>query len=186
MKQVDNPTDPTVIILTFNSSESISNTLASIGKLSDDVHVVDSGSTDTTVEIATAFGATVHHHPFRNYGDQRNWAIDNITAKYPWQLHLDADERLGDELRAEILALSEDSSYDGYFIKRYLRFMNRVLKHNLAPTWHMRLFRAGKGRCELREYDQHFLCEGPSERLVGSMLDDVRMSLTTPSRLNPR
>jgi glycosyltransferase involved in cell wall biosynthesis len=74
---------PTVIILTFNSSESISNTLASIGKLSDDVHVVDSGSTDTTVEIATAFGATVHHHPFRNYGT----SVTGLSITSPPSIH---------------------------------------------------------------------------------------------------
>ena len=56
--------------------------------------------------------------------------------------------------------------------------MNRTLKHNLAPTWHMRLFRAGKGRCELREYDQHFFCTGTTARLHNSMLDDIRMSLS--------
>jgi glycosyltransferase involved in cell wall biosynthesis len=168
----------TIIILTFNSADSIADTLAGISSLSDDVHVVDSGSTDRTVEIAAAHGAKVQQHPFVNYGDQRNWAIDSIPAKYEWQLHLDADERVGDALRAEILALPDDPSYDGFFLKRYLRFMGRTLRHNLAPTWHMRLFRAGKGRCELREYDQHFFCTGTTARLQGPMLDDIRMSLS--------
>jgi len=45
---------------------------------------------------------------------------------------------------------------DGYLVARYLKFMGRVLRHNLAPTYHMRLFRSGKGRCEARMYDQHF------------------------------
>jgi glycosyltransferase involved in cell wall biosynthesis len=169
---------PTIIILTFNSADSIVDTLAGISSLSDDVHVVDSGSSDRTVEIAAAHGAKVQQHPFVNYGDQRNWAIDSIPAKYEWQLHLDADERVGDALRAEILALPDDPSYDGFFLKRYLRFMNRTLRHNLAPTWHMRLFRAGKGRCELREYDQHFFCTGTTARLQGEMLDDIRMPLS--------
>ena len=169
---------PTIIILTFNSSDSIANTLAAISSLSDDVHIVDSGSTDNTVEIASAFGARIQQHPFLNYGNQRNWAIDNIPAKYLWQLHLDADECVSDALRTEILALPDDPGCDGFFLKRYLRFMNRTLKHNLAPTWHMRLFRVGKGRCELREYDQHFFCTGTTARLHNSMLDDIRMSLS--------
>jgi glycosyltransferase involved in cell wall biosynthesis len=169
---------PTIIILTFNSADSIADTLASVALLSDDVYVVDSGSTDRTAEIAAAHGAKVQQHPFVNYGDQRNWAIDSIPAKYEWQLHLDADERVGDALRAEILALPDDPGCDGFFLKRYLRFMNRTLRHNLAPTWHMRLFRAGKGRCELREYDQHFFCTGTTARLQGPMLDDIRMSLS--------
>lgn len=169
---------PTIILLTFNSSGSIGNTLAAIASLSDDIHVVDSDSTDNTLEIASAFGARIQHHPFLNYGDQRNWAIDNVPAKYAWQLHLDADECVSDALRGEILALPDDPGCDGFFLKRYLRFMNRTLKHNLAPTWHMRLFRTGKGRCELREYDQHFFCAGKTATLHNSMLDDIRMSLS--------
>jgi hypothetical protein len=52
------------------------------------------------------------------------------------------------------------------------------LKHNLAPTWHMRLFRTGRGRCELREYDQHFFCLGRTSELEGSITDDIRMPLS--------
>ena len=90
---------PSVIILAFNSADSLPATLASLAGLSDDVVVVDSGSTDETVALAEQAGATVLHHPFKNYGDQRNWAIDNAPIRYAWQLHLDADERLMPELR---------------------------------------------------------------------------------------
>lgn len=169
---------PTILILTFNSVDSIGETLASVHSLTDDVHVIDSGSTDGTLELVKTFGATVHQHPFLNYGNQRNWAIDTIPARYGWQLHLDADEKVSAQLAAEINSLPENTPEDGFFIARYLRFMNKTLKHNLAPTWHMRLFRAGKGRCEMREYDQHFCCSGKTGRLRGSMLDDIRMSLT--------
>lgn len=169
---------PTIILLTFNSADSLPNTLASIAGLSSDVHVVDSGSTDSTLEIALSFNAQIHRHPFSSYGAQRNWAIDNLPIAGEWQLHLDADEALSPELRAEIAALPENPQLDGYFIARYLRFMGKVLRHNLAPTWHMRLFRTGAGRCEERQYDQHFLCAGATAQLRGSMIDDIRMSLT--------
>jgi glycosyltransferase involved in cell wall biosynthesis len=170
---------PTVILLAFNSADSLPATLASVAVLTDDIHVVDSGSTDTTVAIAESFGARVLNHPFKNYGDQRNWAIENIACRYPWQLHLDADERLTDALREEILALPDDPpSVNGFFLPRYLQFMGKLLRHNLAPTWHMRLFRNGLGRCEVRNYDQHFLCDGPTGRLNHEMIDDIRMSLS--------
>jgi glycosyltransferase involved in cell wall biosynthesis len=170
---------PSIIILTFNSAESLPATLASVAGLSDDVYVVDSGSTDATVAIAEAAGATVLHHPFESYGAQRNWAIDNIAVRHVWQLHLDADERLTPELRREIEALPETSEMTGYYLPRMLQFMGRVLRHGgMSPTWHMRLFVSGKGRCEAREYDQHFLCEGPSRQLRGRMIDDIRMPLT--------
>lgn len=170
---------PSVIILTFNSSSSLEATLASIKDLTDDIHVIDSGSTDATVDIARSAGAKVMYHPFENYGSQRNWAIDNVPIKYSWQLHLDADERITDKLRDEILRLSEDTNYSGFFIPRFLQFLGRVLRHGgMSPTWHMRLFRSGEGRCEDREYDQHFYCNGATLNLRNPMIDDVRMSLS--------
>jgi glycosyltransferase involved in cell wall biosynthesis len=169
---------PSVVILTFNSAASLRATLESVRHLSDDIHVVDSGSLDQTLEIAGSFGASIHHHPFENYGKQRNWSIAHLSFQHDWQLHLDADERLTDELRLEILALSDDSPYGGYLIPRYLRFLRRTLKYNLAPTWHLRLFRTGQGRCEDREYDQHFLCVGKTTQLRGHMIDDIQMSLS--------
>lgn len=170
---------PTVIILTFNSAGSIRNTLQSIRSITDDIRVVDSGSTDATLEIVKEFGATVYHRPFVNYGEQRNWAIANIGATHSWQLHLDADERLSDALRNEIASMQESEIVaDGFFVRRYLMFMGRFLRHNLAPTWHMRLFRSGMGHCETREYDQHFYCTGTTSSLKGEMIDDIRMSLS--------
>ena len=89
-----------VIILTYNSEATIGATLASARRISDDVHVVDSFSTDRPLEIARAAGARVTQHPFENYGVQRNLAIDTLPLKYDLPLHLDADERLSDELVA--------------------------------------------------------------------------------------
>lgn len=173
---------PTVVILSFNSSDTLGATISSVKLLSDDVFVIDSGSTDDTVQIAVREGAHVLHHPFENYGLQRNWAIDNIIPKNSWQLHLDADEQLSSSLREEISALSESTVYSGFLVPRYLKFMGKLLHHNLAPTFHMRLFRAGTTRCEVRHYDQHFICSGPTATLRNGMTDDIRMPLTEWTR----
>jgi glycosyltransferase involved in cell wall biosynthesis len=170
---------PSVIILSFNSGDSLPATLASLEGLTDDVHVVDSGSSDRTVEIARDMGAKVSYHPFSNYGVQRNWAIDNIVTAYDWQLHLDADERLTPKLKMEILDLPEQSSFSGYIIPRMMQFLGRILRHGaMSPTWHMRLFLRGQGRCETREYDQHFYCSGKTKKLNNAMIDDIRMTLS--------
>jgi glycosyltransferase involved in cell wall biosynthesis len=170
-----------VIILTFNSEATIAATLASAAQVSDDLHVVDSGSTDNTLAILAQYGAHVVSHSFDHYGKQRNWAIDNLSLKYNWQLHLDADERLSPELAAKINVLKDSlpSDVDGYFIPRLMYFLGRPIRHGgMYPIWHMRLFRNGKGRCEDRLYDQHFICEGNTARIEAPMFDDIRMSLS--------
>lgn len=171
---------PSVVILTYNSELSIRDTLASVAPLTDDVHIVDSFSQDSTLEIARAMGANIVEHPFEHYGAQRNWAIENLPLRYPWQLHLDADERLTPELCAEIAALPDNPPLNGYYLPRVMTYLGREIRHGaMYPTWHMRLFRTPYGRCESRRYDQHFyLTEGASAQLRHDMIDDLRMPLT--------
>ena len=171
---------PTVILLTFNSEATLASTLESARKVSDEIFVVDSFSSDQSPKIARSFGATVVQHNFEHYGAQRNWAIDHLPVSRPWQLHLDSDEWMDDQLVGAIAALPEEPEHSGYFVPRYLRFLGRKLRHGgMSPTWHLRLFRTGVGRCEDRKYDQHFLLKsGSSGRLTGAMVDDIRMPLT--------
>jgi glycosyltransferase involved in cell wall biosynthesis len=171
---------PSVIVLAFNSVDTLGATLAQALEVSDDVHVVDSFSTDDTVALSRQHGAQVIQHAFENYGAQRNWAIDNLTLRYPWQLHLDADERLTPELIASIRALPENPGQSGFLIARLVQFLGRIMRHGgMSPTWHLRLFRNGDGRCEERKYDQHFyLTQGTGGQLQGYMIDEIRMSLS--------
>lgn len=171
---------PTVILLSFNSEATLAATLTSACRVADEIFVVDSYSSDRTVEIARSFGAAVVQHEFEHYGAQRNWAIENLPITRPWQLHLDADEWMNERLVSAIQALPEEPQYSGYFVPRYLRFLGRILRHGgMSPTWHLRLFRTGVGRCEDRKYDQHFLLtSGTTSKLPGEMIDDIRMPLT--------
>lgn len=171
---------PAIIVLSFNSEDTLGATLARARELSDEIFVVDSFSKDGTIALAESFGAKVVQHSFEHYGAQRNWAIDNLPITRPWQLHLDADEVIDENLIRAIRMLPEEPEPSGYFIARYVRFLGRVLRHGaLSPTWHLRLFRSGVGRCEDRKYDQHFLLvSGRAEQLSGSMIDDIRMPLT--------
>jgi glycosyltransferase involved in cell wall biosynthesis len=171
---------PSVVILAYNSVETLGATLAQARQISDDLHVVDSFSTDDTVALSQQHGAQVVQHGFESYGAQRNWAIDHLPLRYPWQLHLDADERLTPELIASLQALPENPDHSGFLIARLVQFLGRQLRHGgMSPTWHLRLFRNGAGRCEERQYDQHFyLTQGSAGRLQGYMIDEIRMSLS--------
>jgi glycosyltransferase involved in cell wall biosynthesis len=171
---------PAIIVLSFNSEDTLGATLSKAREISNEIFVVDSFSKDGTVVLAESFGAKVVQHPFEHYGAQRNWAIDNLPITSHWQLHLDADEVMDDKLVDVIRKLPEDTTINGYFIARYVRFLGRVMRHGaMSPTWHLRLFRSGVGRCEERRYDQHFLLkEGDTAQLSGEMIDDIRMPLT--------
>ena len=172
-----------VVILTFNAAETIGATLASACAISADVHVVDSGSTDATLELVRAAGAKLVAHPFENYGAQRNWAIETLPLQHEWQLHLDADERVSDALAAELTVLfagaGPPAAIVGYYIPRLVHFHEQPIRHGgMWPIFHMRLFRRGRGRCEARKYDQHFYVDGASAQLAEPMIDDIRLSLT--------
>ena len=171
---------PTVIVLTFNSEDTLGATLAQARKVADEIFVVDSFSKDSTASVAASFGAQLVTHGFEHYGAQRNWAIDNLPISRPWQLHLDADEVMDDALVQSILDLPDDPPHSGYFVPRYVRFLGRVMRHGaMSPTWHLRLFQNGAGRFEDRKYDQHFLLlSGSSGQLRGTMIDDIAMSLS--------
>lgn len=172
---------PSVILLSFNSADTLGATLAQARKVSDEIFVVDSFSTDNTVAVAESSGARVIQHGFENYGAQRNWAIDNLPIARAWQLHLDADEVMDEELVSAIRALPDEPEHAGYFIPRYVKFLGRVMRHGgMSPTWHLRLFRSRVGRCEDRKYDQHFLLvgDGSTGQLRGVMIDDIAMSLS--------
>jgi glycosyltransferase involved in cell wall biosynthesis len=180
-----------VVILSFNSAATLPQTLAAAKLVSDDVHVVDSFSSDETAELARAAGAEVVQHAFERYDKQRNWAIENLPLKHGWELHLDADERLTPELAAEInrVMAAPPPEIDGYMIPRLIHFLGAPIRHGgMYPNWHLRLFRRGVGRCEQRRYDQHFLLPqgGGTARLTKPMIDDMRMTLDEWTRRHLR
>jgi glycosyltransferase involved in cell wall biosynthesis len=170
-----------VIILTLDEERNLPQALSSLRGLDAEVFVVDSGSLDRTREIARGAGCHVALHPFENYAVQRNWAFDQLPVAAPWTLCLDADERLTPELVDEIKeALSGDSPFDGYMLRKRTIFMGRWLRHGgQYPAWHLRLFRSGRGRCEARLYDQHFVVDGRVGRLRNDYVDVITSDLAT-------
>ena len=168
--------DLTIVVLTHNEELNIPECLKSLQPLGCKVLVVDSGSTDRTRQIARETGAEVFEHPFQNYGAQRNWAQASLPISTEWVLHIDADERLTTELCASIgRALGDpDDRTNGFLLRRRAVFMGRWIKHGgVYPTYHARLFRKDRGRCEDRLYDQHYVVQGKVERLSGDMIDNT-------------
>lgn len=141
------PVGVTVVVLTFNEAGNVADCLRSCAWC-DDVHVLDSGSTDGTIDLARAAGAAVHVHPFESFGRQRNWAIDQIPHRHDWVFHLDADERftpkLVDELRRTVAAGPAEA---GFYVASKLMFMGRWLRRSGGyPVYQMRFFHRGRMR----------------------------------------
>lgn len=152
--------DLTTVILTFNEDIHIKRCIDNIKSFSQDIIVVDSFSTDQTVEIAKDAGATVYQNKWENnYAKQFNWALDNCNIKTKWVLRLDADEYLLpetiQELRNKLNDLSDDVS--GIVIKRRHIFLNKWMKRGTYPIKLLRVFKYGLGRCEQRMMDEHIL-----------------------------
>ena len=135
-----------VITLTKNEERNIGACLESV-QWADELIVVDSGSTDQTLEIARRFPTQILTVPWEGYGAARNAGIEASTAD--WILWLDADERATPELAAEIrqIVSTNDPSVDGYAIARRAYFLGRWIRHaGWYPSRVVRLFRRSRGR----------------------------------------
>ncbi len=151
-----------VVILTLNEECNIRDCLASVWA-SDDVHVLDSDSSDRTVEIARECGAKVWSNSFTSFGSQRNWAIDNIPTRYEWQLQLDADERLTAPLIAEIVSvLATNPSEAGFYLANRMILNGTWLRRSSGyPVYQMRLFHKGRMRFQDHGHGQREVASGP-------------------------
>ena len=158
--------DLTAIILTKNESINIVDCINSIKGLAERIVVVDSGSTDNTVELAKELGADVYTHPFEFYAAQFNWALDNTNITTKWVLRLDADERFTPKLCEEAKIMMERHANDdvnGFTLEAWFFFMGKCLKHGGSKKRKLMIFKNGIGRIEDRKRDAHtILSKGTS------------------------
>jgi len=170
--------DVAIVILTFNEEANIAQALNSVKDWASELFVLDSFSQDRTVDIARAYGCHVVQNKFENYAKQRNFSIDYLPIKSEWVFFLDADEWLSDELKNEISSvISKFPIENGYYIKRRLVWMGRWIKRGYYPSWQLRLFRNGKGRCEDRSVNEHFKVEGLVGHLKNDFTDENRKDI---------
>lgn len=158
-----------VIIITKNESANIRACLESVA-WADEIVVVDSASTDGTLEIAREFTPQVHvHADWPGFGAQKNRALD--YASKDWVLSLDADERVTPELRAELEAVLLDARADGYEIPRLSSFCGRFMRHSgWHPDYVLRLFKRGKARFSDALVHESVQLQGSTARLRQPLL----------------
>lgn len=164
-----------VVIVAQDEERTIGRVLDSVKSIADEIIVVDSGSSDNTVEIAKSYGAQCHYKPWQGYAAQKNFAIS--LASSAWILSLDADEMLTDALAFEIndvvskLYCSNIPEFRGYLIPRILYIGSSAITHGgFYPDAQLRLFQAGKGAFKLRMVHESITVNGKVGRLKNPML----------------
>jgi glycosyltransferase involved in cell wall biosynthesis len=169
-----------VIIPCFNEEAMIAECLESV-QFADEILVVDSFSTDKTVEIARRHATRVVQHEFWSHGAQNNWAVPQ--AKHPWVLVVDADERVTPELAQEIRTILRGPSRHGYEIRRRNFFLGREIRHGTwGSDYVLRLYHRDRGRYQERHVHSRVELDGRPGRCRGTMLHDTYRSLDDYAR----
>ena len=164
-----------VIIITYNEEKNIEECLKSVSEWVDEMFIVDSSSTDNTLEIAQKYTEKIYQHPFENFAQQRNWSQENLPIKNEWVFHLDADERVSPELVSELGRLFSSAIYaDGFMVSRKTIFRNQWIRYGgHYPVYHLRIFRKDKGRSEERLYDQNYIVNGRIIKIKGDIINII-------------
>lgn len=171
--------DISVIILTYNEEANIAQALDSVAGWANEIFILDSLSTDGTLEIARQYGCHIAQKKFETYAKQRNYALDQLPIRSEWVIFLDADEWLPDALKQEISTLIAVSpEVNGFYINRRLIWMGRWIRRGYYPSWILRLFRYGKGRCEDRAVNEHLIVEGKTGQLHNDFMHEDRKGVS--------
>lgn len=165
-----------VLVPIKNEAANLPRCLESV-RWADEIFVVDSQSTDGSIEIAEQHGGQVAQFQFNGtWPKKKNWALENLPFRNEWVFILDADEVLPPEAEQEFArAIAAPDEIAGYWINRRFMFMGKWLRHSYYPNWNLRLFRHATGRYEKltdtdtrsgdNEVHEHVIVQGPTGRL---------------------
>ncbi len=158
-----------VVILTKNEEENIADCIKS-AKWADEVVVFDAFSEDRTVEIARKLGARIIQHPFHDFAQQRNAALEMVDSD--WVFFVDADERITPELAVEARSAIQDPSRDGWWVPRYNYIFGKIVRHaGWYPDYQLRLLRRGKARYDpKREVHELVILNGEEGHLKAPLI----------------
>jgi glycosyltransferase involved in cell wall biosynthesis len=166
----------TAVVLTMNEEANLAACLESLAGWTSELIVVDSGSTDRTVQIAREHGARVLYHPFETHALQWRWALSQLPSGANWILGLDADQRVTPELRRELEQRFAGSMGDvaGLYLNRRQIFRGQWIKHGgYYPKYLLKLFRKDAVRVDEGDLmDHRFYVDGRTEQLAHDIVED--------------
>ncbi len=157
-------------IITYNEEDRIEPAIISLEGVVDEIIVVDAFSTDKTPQIVQSYDVRFFQREWEGYSNQKNFAISQ--AKYPWILSIDADERLSQELREEIIKIKENEpDFDGFSFKRKTFYLGKWIKHSgWYPDRKVRLFRKDSANWEGDFVHEKLVFNGKVKELKGELL----------------
>lgn len=171
-----------VLIPAKNEESNLPACLESVAR-ADEVFVVDSQSSDRSIEISTNYGANVVQFYFNGrWPKKKNWSLDNLPFRNQWVLIVDCDERITPELWDEIATVIQDPDYNGYYLNRRVFFLGQWIRYGgKYPDWNLRLFKHKSGRYENlntedipntgdNEVHEHVILDGKVGYLKNDML----------------
>lgn len=165
-----------LVVLTYNEEQNLGACLASVSHLVGETYVVDSGSSDGTLEVAGRFGARVISHGFETHAKQWNWALRSLPFSHEWALCLDADQRVTDELAREIagrFGRGQVTEMDGFYISRRQVFRGRWIRYGgYYPKYMLKLVRHDRAWCDENELlDSRLYVKGATGRLRHDLVE---------------
>ncbi|NEQ58076.1 MAG: glycosyltransferase family 2 protein [Moorea sp. SIO4A1] len=182
MKSPNTKLPVSVLIPAKNEEANLPACLESVNR-ADEVFVVDSQSSDRSIEIVEEYGANLVQFHFNGFWPKKkNWSLDNLEFRNQWVLIVDCDERITPELWDEIAVAIENHDYNGYYINRKVFFLGQWIRFGgKYPDWNLRLFKHEKGRYENlktegipntgdNEVHEHVVLEGKAGYLQNDML----------------
>jgi glycosyltransferase involved in cell wall biosynthesis len=173
-----------VIIPARNEEANLPACLTSLQR-ADEIFVVDSNSTDKSIEISESYGAKVVQFEFNGrWPKKKNWSLDNLPFRNEWVLIVDCDERITPELWDDIALAIENPEHDGYYLNRRVFFLGKWIRYGgKYPDWNLRLFKHKVGRYENlgtedirntgdNEVHEHVVLPGKAGYLKNDMLHE--------------
>lgn len=151
----------TAIVMTKNEKVNLEACLASVASKVERIVIVDSYSTDETLEIARKYTDQILQNPWVNYAKQFNWSLANAPIETEWVLRLDADERWTEQGLQQLERLIRNDACDGIYVRMKIYFMDRWLRFGgYYPNLFLRAFKKSKGTLEDRWMDEHIEING--------------------------
>ena len=169
-----------IILLTYNEEIHLKRCLDNLLLLTSEIYVVDSFSTDKTVDILNEYGIIFVQNAFINHSNQLNFAIKSFPFNTNYILRMDSDELLSLELIQEIKTsklLDSNSEISGFYIKRKVKFLNKTLNYgNINPIWLLRLWKIGKGVCDDKLMDEKIIVNDQKTAKLQNIIIDNNLN----------